>query len=239
MSYRLSQILINIGPIITLSLFWTYRFEIYSFCLSPEKSFTGIFIPSLSQDIAFKMALCHFVKRVIECIFVHFYSKPTKSLSGIMREIGYFWLYFGLLIPFYLLHPSYQADSFWVQVLGLPQGSVSYIYHLLTACFGFSEIMNLLCHMHLKSFRQGDHEFTRGIPRFHGFSAVSSANYFWEFLAWVSFALVAQTLASFAFVVFSFFRMNYRAHRKHNRYIAQFKNYYPAEERCYFIPYLF
>jgi len=51
--------------------------------------------------------------------------------------------------------------------------------------------MNLLCHLHLKSFRRGDHEFTRGIPKYHGFSAVSCANYFWEFIAWTAFALVA------------------------------------------------
>ncbi len=28
-SYRLSQIMINVGPIITFALFWTYRYEIY------------------------------------------------------------------------------------------------------------------------------------------------------------------------------------------------------------------
>jgi len=99
--------------------------------------------------------------------------------------------------------------------------------------------MNLLCHLHLKSFRKGDHDFTRMIPRFHGYSKISSANYFWEFIAWIAFALVSQTLASFAFLVFTFFRLNYRAHKKHHRYIAEFKNHYPAEQRWYFIPYIF
>lgn len=197
------------------------------------------FKPTLAQDIAIKMALCHFVKRILECTFVHFYSKPTKSLTGIVREMGYFWLFFGIVVPFYLFHPKYQADGFWTQVLPLPAGSVSYIYHFLSAVFGLAEMMNLLCHIHLKSFRKGDHDYTRGIPRLHGFQAVSCANYFWEFLAWITFALVAQTLASFLFVSACFFRMNFRAHRKHHRYISQFKNLYPADERCYFIPYLF
>jgi very-long-chain enoyl-CoA reductase len=175
------------------------------------------------------MGLCHFVKRVVECIFVHFYSKPTKSLSGIVREMGYYWLFFGLVVPFYLLHPRYSADPFWTKFLYLPQGSTSYIYHGLTFVYAFAEVMNLLCHMHLKSMRKGDGDFNRGIPRFHGFSAVTCANYFWEFLAWVAFACVAQTLASFVFIVMSFFRMNWRAKRKHHRYIAEFKNLYPAE----------
>ena len=74
----------------------------------------------MAQDIAIKMALCHFIKRVIECTFVHFYSKPTKSMSGIVREMGYFWLFFGIVIPFYLLHPRYTDDVFWVSFLRLP-----------------------------------------------------------------------------------------------------------------------
>lgn len=114
-----------------------------------------------------------------------------------------------------------------------------YYQYLFTSVFIFAEVMNMLCHMHLKSFRKGDHEFTRGIPRYHGFSVVTSANYFWEFVAWIAFAMVAQTLMSFLFLILSFFRMNYRAHRKHHRYIAEFKNLYPAEQRCYFIPYIF
>ena len=58
-----------------------------------------------AQDLAFKMAIIHFFKRVCECIFVHFYSKPSKSLGVIVKEVGYYWLFFGILVPFYLLHP--------------------------------------------------------------------------------------------------------------------------------------
>ena len=123
--------------------------------------------------------------------------------------------------------------------LPIPEGQQQYYQYIFTSVFIFAEVMNMLCHMHLKSFRKGDHEFTRGIPRYHGFSVVTSANYFWEFVAWIAFAMVAQTLMSFLFLILSFFRMNYRAHRKHHRYIAEFKNLYPAEQRCYFIPYLF
>ena len=53
------------------------------------------------------MGIAHFVKRVFECFFVHFYSKPTKSLNKIIKEIGYYWLFFGLIVPFYILHPKY------------------------------------------------------------------------------------------------------------------------------------
>jgi hypothetical protein len=107
-SYRLSQLMINIGPVLTFALFYFYRFEIYSYCLVEKKaSIIQDFKPSLAQDIAFKMGLGHFAKRLFECIFVHLYSKPTKSLNRIVKEMGYFGLYFGLLVPFYLLHPDY------------------------------------------------------------------------------------------------------------------------------------
>ena len=191
-SYRLSQLMINIGPVITFILFWVYRFEIYNYCLVEKKDqIPQEFKPNLAQDIAFKMGLGHFAKRVFECIFVHLYSKPTKSLNRIVKEMGYFGLYFGLLVPFYLLHPAYKEDAFWSKIPIVPAGSYQYIYQALAVVFLFAEVMNLLCHLHLKSFRKGDHDFTRMIPRYHGYSKISSANYFWELLAWVAFALVS------------------------------------------------
>ena len=47
-SYRLSQIMINIGPIITFALFWTYRYEIYNFCLEDQLNFSENFVPTLA-----------------------------------------------------------------------------------------------------------------------------------------------------------------------------------------------
>ena len=184
--------IINIGPIITFSLLWLYRFEIYNYCLTEKERLNVDWKPSLCQDIAFKMGLGHFIKRFIECIFVHFYSKPTKSLNKIVEEMGYFWLFFGIFVPFYLLHPAYTSDAFWSRWFGFDSlVNLKYIYYVLTGIFILVEIMNLLCHLHLKSFRKGDHDYTRMIPRFHGYSFITSANYFWEFIAWLSFAFVA------------------------------------------------
>ena len=184
------------------------------------------------------MVYIHFGKRVYECIFVHFFSKSSKSLNKLIWEIGYVWLFFGLVIPFYLFHPEYH-DNLWHALPLIPRDYIQTFYNFLFIAFLFFEGMNFLCHIHLKSFRQRDLETTRGIPRLHGFSFVSCANYFWEILAWLCFALVTQTLMSTLFLLTSFFRMNSRAQKKHLRYIAEFKNYYPAEERRAFIPYLF
>jgi hypothetical protein len=46
-SYRLSQLMINVGPIITFSLLWLYRFEIYDYCLIEKSNLTKEMTPSL------------------------------------------------------------------------------------------------------------------------------------------------------------------------------------------------
>lgn len=154
------------------------------------------------------MALVHFCKRLYECIFVHYFSKASKSLNLLIWEMAYYWLFFGLVVPFYLFHPYYQ-EKFWS--LLIHEEWHNSLYTIFFCGFIFSEIMNFFCHVHLKMFRTKDLDPSRGIPRLHGFNYVSCANYFWEFLAWCCFALITQSLASTAFLFVSFFRMNYRA----------------------------
>jgi hypothetical protein len=76
----------------------------------------------------------------------------------------------------------------------------------------------------LKSFRKKEGDSRMGIPRLYGFSSVSAANYFWEFISWCIFAITTQCFMVYVFVGVSFFRMNHKAQKKHLRYIADFKN---------------
>jgi hypothetical protein len=62
------------------------------------------------------MAMVHFAKRLYECIFVHYFSKPSKSLNKLIWEMAYYWLFFGLVVPFYLFHPKYQ-EGLWKSLL--------------------------------------------------------------------------------------------------------------------------
>ena len=146
---------------------------------------------SRAQDLAFKMVLIHFGKRIYECILVHFFSKPSKSLHKVSWDFAYYWLFFGLVVPFYLFHPLYQ-EKFWLSITHPYEDFIAYIYYFLFVAFIFCEGMNFMCHVHLNSFRIRDLDQTRGIPRLHGYSVVSSANYFWEIMAWLCFAFVTQ-----------------------------------------------
>jgi len=164
------------------------------------------------------MVLIHFSKRTLECIFVHIFSKTTKSLNKVSWDLAYTWLFFGVGVAYYLMNPYGYHEPFWTL-----KSIEEYFYWFLLVSFTFCEIMNYLCHLHLKSFRkkQGDHRL--GIPIKHGFGHVSCANYFWEFCAWAIFAIATQCLMAYIFFAFSFFKMNYRAQKKHLRYIAEFK----------------
>ena len=130
------------------------------------------------------MTLIHFTKRILECMFVHKFSKSTKSLNKLIWEMGYYWLIFGAGIGYYLFHPLYMKP-FWEYY---SHDSVV-IYYFLLATFIICEVINLLCHTHLASFRKKDGDKRMGIPVLHGFSHVSCANYFYEILAWCIFTI--------------------------------------------------
>ncbi len=63
------------------------------------------------------------------------------------------------------------------------------------------------------------------------FSWVTSPNYFGEMVEWVGFALAAQTLAGWAFAVFTFANLAPRAVAHHKWYRATFADY-PTSRRA-------
>lgn len=107
--------------------------------------------------------------------------------------------------------------------------------------YSFCELMNLLCHIHF--YQVKEHAKKEGvparekIPHLHGFSMVSSAHYFWEYMTWLIFAVVSQTLPVFLFVVHMFFVLNRKAQKKHWRFVQQHGDDYPAQRHA-FIPFI-
>ena len=56
------------------------------------------------------------------------------------------------------------------------------------------------------------------ILRDHGYSYVTAADYLWEFIAWLSFALVVDTKACYGFVIVWFIWHACRARARNNRF---------------------
>ena len=74
--------------------------------------------------------------------------------------------------------------------------------------------MNYKCHIILRDLRKpGTTE--RGIPKGNIFHLVSCANYFWESMAWLLFAIMSQVLGAYVFAVFSSGQMLQWALKKH------------------------
>lgn len=126
------------------------------------------------------MAVCHYIKRELETIFVHRFSSDTMPLFNLFKNCAHYWFIFGFINMYFFLHPNYTPPS-W----GTPL-----IFKGIAVLFALFEFMNLMCHITLKNLRRpGSTE--RGIPMGWGFDLVSCANYFWEAMAWLAFAVQA------------------------------------------------
>jgi very-long-chain enoyl-CoA reductase len=131
---------------------------------------------SPKQKVGCVMALLHYFKRELETCFVHRFSKETMPLKNLFWNSTGYWIIFGVGTMYFFLQPT---DS---------ERELTDFEKVIALFFGAFELLNLKTHLVLRNLRrQGTTE--RGIPRGFGFDQVSCANYFWELMCWVSFAL--------------------------------------------------
>ena len=69
-----------------------------------------------------------------------------------------------------------------------------------------------------------------------GFEYVTCANYFWEFLSWLSFSLFSLHWSVFIFTILGFIQMRSWALKKHKEMCLNFGDLYPAQRKA-FIPF--
>ncbi|KAL8452330.1 hypothetical protein Emag_002449 [Eimeria magna] len=132
----------------------------------------------------------------------------------------------------------HNGETLFFKDLGEQQWKASYLLQLDdTQCrFGSAlklcarsgcalfEALNFKTHLILRGLRsRGTRQ--RGIPSGAGFDLVSCANYFWETLAWVTFAVLVSCFTAWLFVVVAFGQMAEWALKKHKNYLREFKDY--------------
>ncbi|CAD8164341.1 unnamed protein product [Paramecium octaurelia] len=190
---------------------------------------------TLMQKIAYLMVILHFLKRILETKFVHVFSRDSMPLKRALINCLHYWIFCGFFIGIELFYlRSFEKRQSWK--------------FIFVAFFGLFEFLNLMCHIRLSSFRkkpelkQSDADYVaqnkqRQIPYGWGFGAVSSANYFWETMAWVSFSFFTCSYAAIAFTIFSFGQMLIWAKQKHRRYIKEFGDRYPRNRKA-MVPYI-
>jgi very-long-chain enoyl-CoA reductase len=160
------------------------------------------------------MVIGHYVKRELETLFVHRFSNDTMPLFNIFKNCGHYWFIFGFINMYFFLHPDYTAPAWLSNQMTL----------VFAGLFTLFEFLNLMCHITLRNLRKpGSTE--RGIPKGWGFDLVSCANYFWESLCWLVFAVQSQVIGAYVFFIVSTVQMAMWAIGKHKRYRKDFKDY--------------
>lgn len=122
-------------------------------------------------------------------------------------------------------------------------------YQVLVLVFILAEFMNLQCHLHyttkgkvqslsmLKSIGREESDPTArtrtsnlvasitksAVLRDHGYSYVTAADYLWEFVAWLAFALVVDTMVCYGFVGVWFIWHACRARGRNNRFANDYR----------------
>lgn len=174
------------------------------------------------MEMAVKVAAAcwtvHYVKRLLETLFVHRFSHGTMPITNLFKNCSYYWL-FGLYIGYYVNHPLYTAPVLGpIQVFGG------------LAAFLFAELGNLSIHMALRNLRPpGTKERRIPVPTANPFTKlfdmVSCPNYTYEVMAWASFTFMTQCLPAGLFTLAGLYQMTVWALGKHRQYKAEFPNY--------------
>ncbi|KAK3933392.1 putative very-long-chain enoyl-CoA reductase art-1 [Frankliniella fusca] len=171
------------------------------------------------DQVVHMAAICyaiHYVKRLLETIFVHRFSKATMPFFNLFKNCSYYWL-FTAYVAYHVNHPKYTAPS------------VAWIYGGL-ALFVISELGNLSIHIALRNLRPPGTKVRRipvptGNPFTLLFNFVSCPNYTYEFGSWVGFTIMTSCLPAGLFALAGMYQMSIWALGKHKAYKKEFPNY--------------
>uniref|UniRef100_A0A8C5HB81 Very-long-chain enoyl-CoA reductase n=1 Tax=Gouania willdenowi TaxID=441366 RepID=A0A8C5HB81_GOUWI len=155
----------------------------------------------------------HYLKRLLETVFVHHFSHGTLALRTIVKNCVYYWG-FSAWLAYYINHPLYTPPSF---VIGL-------------FVFQMCELGNFSIHWTLNNLRRkGSKCKTFPVPTKNPFTwlfyFVSCPNYTYEVGAWMSLSVMTQCLPVALYTVLGFIQMTIWAREKHRVYSREFHNY--------------
>ncbi|KAM8822799.1 very-long-chain enoyl-CoA reductase isoform 4-T5 [Spinachia spinachia] len=204
--------------------------------------------PVLILLSAFACHTFHYMKRLIETIFVHRFSHGTMPLRTIVRNCVYYWG-FSAWLAYYINHPLYTPPSygelqvnyalviFVVRLVVFTQDQLrSSTHECLTIRCEFlilmqmCELGNFSIHLTLNNLR-GEGSRSRRFPEPTTnpftwlFIFVSCPNYTYELGAWVGFSIMTQCLPVAFYTLLGFIQMTIWAKGKHRAYSREFKDY--------------
>jgi very-long-chain enoyl-CoA reductase len=179
---------------------------------------------NLTQKIALVMSTFHYLKRILESLFVHIFSHGTMPLTNIFKNCAHYWILYGVMCGWFLFDEKYQPPFPF------------YVRYPFVALFFFAEFKNFKCHLLLRDLKLTN-SGKKGIPNGEGFQFVSCANYSWEVLSWISFSMFVGNISCFIFTIVGFLQMTDWAFKKHREYKKTFGDKYPKNRKA-IIPFI-
>lgn len=161
-----------------------------------------------TQILFIVLFAAHFIKRELETIFVHKFSRPTMPLKQIFKNSIYYWS-FAAFIGYRLCHPLYTAPANFQQSVA---GAGIMIVN---------ELLNFAVHLQLSLRRTSDGDSSRTFPGGPLFSLVTCPNYFHEIMSWVGFSIGTNIFSSWFFTLMGLLQMTEWSLKKHRAYVKQ------------------
>jgi len=215
MGYRTVYIIEYLGPLLIILY---YFINLYKKKSSKKENI------DTCQIFFFMMSTFHYIKRILETIFVHSFSHDTMPLSNLFKNCIYYWGIYGLLCGYFLFNENYKINRCKI---------IRYFFGMM---FFNAEIKNLKCHLILKDMKK-KLKGKKGIPPpKEGFELVTCANYWWEFVAWICFSIFSCHWSVILFTCCGFYQMRIWALKKHKTMKEAFGDRYPKERKA-FIPF--
>lgn len=218
-----------LGPIVIHALFYFVTSYVFGVNKTP------------TQKLAFQLAVLHFLKREYETLFVHRFSNATMPFFNLFKNSGHYWFLSGLNLSVFLysfdmksLEAAGPIRKFLFHVNDFP----AIVSFLLVCLWIFAEVSNFLVHLKLASIRSQDKK-AYAIPYGYGFDWVVCPNYFFESLAWLSYALLVGNWSAWLFLLVSSVQMYVWALKKNKRYLTTFGDEYKKLRRAKYVPFLF
>ncbi|KAK9105105.1 hypothetical protein Scep_021949 [Stephania cephalantha] len=164
----------------------------------------------------------HFLKRVVEVLFIHKYSGAMILDSVVAISLSYF------LSAVTMIYNQHLVDG--VQE---PPFDLKYIGFIL---FMVSSAANFYHHYLLAKLREKDDKGYK-IPKGGMFNLVICPHYLFEILAFVGVSFISQTVYPFCFTIGTTFYLLGRSYCTRKWYLSKFENF-PKDVKA-LVPYIF
>ncbi|KAK9889052.1 hypothetical protein WA026_004332 [Henosepilachna vigintioctopunctata] len=183
--------------------------------------------PTLMSRLIYWAWILHYLKRILETIFVHRFSHGTMPIRNLFKNCSYYWG-FAFYVAYHVNHPL------WTE----PPAVISYLgFAIWTVC----ELGNLSTHLLLRDLRPAG-STVRKIPYPNSnpltglFDLVSCPNYTYEVGSWLGYTLMSGCLPALIFTLAGFYQMSVWAMGKHRNYKKEFSDY--PKQRKAIIPFV-